>query len=44
MAHRVALRVETDLGDIWLYVARESASTLWALIVSPADDLWQRSK
>jgi toxin ParE1/3/4 len=27
MAHRVAPRAETDLDDIWLYVARESGST-----------------
>jgi toxin ParE1/3/4 len=26
MAHRIAPRAETDLDDIWLYVARESAS------------------
>ena len=26
MAHRVAPRAETDLDDIWLYVARESGS------------------
>ncbi len=26
MAHRVAARAETDLDDIWLYVARESGS------------------
>lgn len=26
MAHRVAPAVETDLDDIWLYVARESGS------------------
>jgi toxin ParE1/3/4 len=26
MAHRVARRAETDLDDIWLYVANESAS------------------
>ena len=26
MAHRIAPRAETDLDDIWLYVARESDS------------------
>ena len=26
MAHRVAPRAEADLDDIWLYVAKESAS------------------
>jgi toxin ParE1/3/4 len=26
MAHRVAPRVEADLDDIWLYIARESGS------------------
>ncbi len=26
MAHRVAQRAEADLGDIWLYVAKESSS------------------
>ncbi len=26
MAHRVAPRAETDLDDIWLYVARDSGS------------------
>jgi plasmid stabilization system protein ParE len=26
MAHRVAPQAETDLDDIWLYVARESGS------------------
>jgi toxin ParE1/3/4 len=26
MAHRVAPRAETDLDDIWLYVAKESGS------------------
>jgi toxin ParE1/3/4 len=26
MAHRVALRTETDLDDIWFYVAQESGS------------------
>ena len=26
MAHRVALRAEADLDDIWLYVAKESGS------------------
>ena len=26
MAHRIAPRVETDLDDTWLYVAKESGS------------------
>jgi plasmid stabilization system protein ParE len=26
MAHRVAQRAESDLDDIWLYVAKESSS------------------
>ena len=26
MSHRVAPRAETDLDDIWLYVAKESGS------------------
>ena len=26
MAHRVVLRAEADLDDIWLYVAKESGS------------------
>ena len=26
MAHRIAPRAETDLDDIWLYVAKESSS------------------
>jgi hypothetical protein len=26
MAHRIAPRVEIDLDDIWLYVAKESGS------------------
>jgi toxin ParE1/3/4 len=26
MAHRVSPRVEADLDDIWLYIARESSS------------------
>jgi plasmid stabilization system protein ParE len=31
MAHRVAPRAEADLDDIWLYVAKESASMEAAL-------------